>query len=173
MGLIGAKTYLCNLNQQKIIMELLYIRRNLLTFGIIAALYGIYLTGCTGTTENYAALESEVLGIHDDVMPKMDDIMMYSSRLKEKIATLDSLQQEGVSGNTVAELRVKAYDVVRQLEAADSLMMEWMYHYDADSAKLLSDSEARAYFENEKKKILDVKDKTEKSLEEAKNLLDN
>ncbi len=136
--------------------------KNLLALSLIAV-----LSACSGASQNYDALETEVLAIHDEVMPKMEDIMHYQNQLRQKISSLDSLEAEGVSGNTLAEERLKANDLIQQLNAADSLMMDWMFYYDADSAKALNPEETLRYFENEKVKILDVKTRTLKSLEEA------
>ena len=50
-------------------------------------------------------------------------------------------------------------------------MMEWMYQYDGDSAKALPSDQALAYFRKEKERIEEVKEKTDKSIQEAQAFL--
>jgi hypothetical protein len=116
-------------------------------------------------------MEKEVLAIHDEVMPKMDEIMSLQSKLVKKMASIDSLQQEGVSSTRLAEQRIKAFELNRLLKTADSLMMNWMYTYRGDSAKGLQPAEAMLYFEKEKEKIVKVKETTNSSIDEVKMFL--
>jgi hypothetical protein len=122
--------------------------------------------------EKIAGLETEVLAIHDEVMPKGSDIMSLKSQLSKKIQGIDSLQNVGVSSNTLAEQRMKAVDLNQKLNESDKLMMDWMHGYRGDSAKKLDPKEAVLYFEKEKDKILNVKQATLKSIQEAKTFLE-
>jgi hypothetical protein len=142
--------------------------RNLIPALLIASL----LLSCSSNKEKVHELEGEVLTMHDEVMPKMDEIMSLKMRLSKKIVALDSLQNEGISGNNVAEERSKAADLNQKLNESDRLMMGWMNEYRGDSAKNLSAEEAIVYFENEKKKIEEVKLVTLKSINDAKSFLD-
>jgi hypothetical protein len=119
-----------------------------------------------------AELEAEVMSIHDEVMPQMDDIMSLKSRLSKKIQSMDSLQNIGISSNTLAEQRIKAVDLNQKLNESDKLMMDWMHGYRGDSARKLGSAEALAYFEKEKEKILAVKQATVKSIQEVKTFLE-
>ena len=143
------------------------------SFGKLSLLAAIVLTSCSTSQENnYSAIDSEILEIHDEVMPKLEDINQYSEEIRSKINQLDSLQQEGVSSSTFAEQRLRATDILKKLQVADSLMWDWMRNYEADSAKALpKEEDIVRYFENEKAKILDVKEKTESSLLEAQEFL--
>lgn len=144
------------------------------SFFLIAAI--ISLVGCTTSSKNeaVAALDAEILHIHDEVMPQLEDLNHYAGEIRSKIVQLDSLQQEGVSSNTHAEQRLKANDLLARLQEADSLMWAWMRGYEADSAKALADEAATMrYFENEKQKILTVQEKTENSIREAQSFLEN
>ncbi|HWV31070.1 MAG TPA: hypothetical protein VN038_15530 [Dyadobacter sp.] len=122
--------------------------------------------------EKLAGLETEVLAIHDEVMPQQGDIMSLKSQLSKKIQGIDSLQNVGVSSNTMAEQRIKAVDLNQKLADADKLMMDWMHAYRGDSAKKLEPKEALLYFEKEKERILLVKQATLKSIQEAKTFLE-
>lgn len=129
------------------------------------------LAGCNGDTDKVKEVETKVMDIHDEVMPKMDVIASLNRQLSGKIAELDSLQLEGASSNTLAEERIKAIDLKQQLSTSDSLMMEWMYKYNADSASSLSTEKALEYYNGELVKISEVKEKTLKSIKEAESFL--
>ncbi|KAA6438584.1 viral A-type inclusion protein [Dyadobacter flavalbus] len=136
-----------------------------------AALFLVY--GCNSDAEKdkITGLETEVLTLHDEVMPKMDEIMTLKSQLSRKIQHMDSLQNEGISSITFAEERIKAVDLNQKLNESDKLMMKWMHEYRGDSAKKLKSDQALAYFEKEKEKILNVKQTTLKSIQEAETFL--
>jgi len=132
------------------------------------------LSGCgkEGKQDKASELEAEVMTIHDEVMPQMDQIMTLKSKLSKKIQHMDSLQNEGISSNTIAEERMKAVDLNQKLNESDKLMMSWMHAYRGDSAKKLKPESAIHYFESEKEKILEVKQVTLKSIQEAQTFLE-
>jgi len=132
----------------------------------------VIVASCAQDTDRVTELESEVMTIHDEVMPKMDDIMTLKGKLSKKILSLDSLQNEGISGNTLAEQRIKATDLNQKLNESDKLMMDWMHSYRGDSAKKLKSEQAILYFENEKKKIEEVQQITTKNINDVKAFLE-
>ncbi|MCE6989888.1 viral A-type inclusion protein [Dyadobacter sp. CY323] len=134
----------------------------------------IILTACgkDAQKDKVTTLEAEVMTIHDEVMPQMEDIMTLKSQLSKKIQSIDSMQNVGISSNTLAEQRIKAVDINQRLNDSDKLMMDWMHGYQGDSAKKLQPAEAVAYFEKEREKILLVKQTTVKSIQEAKTFLE-
>jgi len=141
----------------------------LLIFGLLLLICGC---GKDANKDKAVELEAEVMAIHDEVMPQMDDIMTLKSKLSKKIQSIDSLQNVGISGNTLAEQKIKAADLNQKLNESDKLMMAWMHEYRGDSAKKLKSEEAVAYFEKEKEKILAVKQTTVKSIQEVKTFLE-
>lgn len=142
-------------------------------YALPALFFLLVLSGCSGDKKDQVfELESEVMTIHDEVMPQMDEIMTLKSQLSKKIQSMDSLQNEGISSNTIAEERIKAVDLNQKLNESDKLMMSWMHGYRGDSAKNLKPESAVAYFEKEKEKILEVKQITIKSIQEAKTFLE-
>lgn len=139
---------------------------------IPAVIIASTLFGCSNDKEKVHELEGQVLTMHDEVMPKMDEIMSLKIRLSKKIVELDSLQNEGITGNNLAEERTKAADLNQKLNESDKAMMSWMNEYRGDSAKKLNADAAILYFENQKTKIEEVKLVTLKSINEAKSFLD-
>ena len=143
-------------------------------YSVPALLLSLALFSCDkeAKQDKVSELEAEVMTIHDEVMPQMDAIMTLKSQLSKKIQSMDSLQNEGISSNTIAEERIKAVDLNQKLNESDKLMMNWMHTYRGDSAKKLKSENAVAYFEKEKEKILEVKHTTLKSIQEAKTFLE-
>ncbi len=129
------------------------------------------LSGCNGDKEKVLELETEVLTLHDEVMPKQGEIMALKSKLSRKIVRMDSLQNEGITGNNLAEERMRAVDLNQKLNESDKLMMDWMHQYNGDSAKKLKPQQSLLYFENEKKKMIHVKEFTLKSIQDATSYL--
>ncbi|SKB52376.1 viral A-type inclusion protein [Dyadobacter psychrophilus] len=143
-------------------------------YPILSLLAMVLLASCgqEAKKDKVTELEAEVMTIHDEVMPQMDQIMTLKSQLSKKIQHMDSLQNEGISSNTIAEERIKAVDLNQKLNESDKLMMSWMHSYRGDSAKKLAPEGAVAYFEKEKEKILEVKQLTLKSIQEAQTFLE-
>ena len=123
-------------------------------------------------TNKVTEIEGEVMMIHDEVMPQMDAIMTLKAKLSKKILSMDSLQNEGISGNTLAEERIKAVDLNQKLNQSDKLMMDWMHGYHGDSARKLKPEQAILYFEDQKKKIETVKQITTKNINDTKAFLE-
>ncbi|ACT96406.1 hypothetical protein [Dyadobacter fermentans] len=144
--------------------------KNLILLSLLAAFS--LACGTDKDQEKVAGLETEVLAIHDEVMPKQEDIMSLKTQISKKIQDIDSLQNVGVSSNTMAEQRIKAVDLNQKLADADKLMMDWMHEYRGDSAKKLDSQQAVQYFEKEKERIMLVKQATLKSIQEAKTFLE-
>jgi hypothetical protein len=139
---------------------------------ILILTFALIFFACHQGKDKMVELETEVLAIHDEVMPRITEIMKLKSRLGEKISTMDSLQNEGISGNNLAAERMNAVDLNQRLTEADRMMWDWMHGYNADSAKKLKAEKSLLYFENEKKKILHVREFTLKSIQETKTYLD-
>lgn len=104
------------------------------------------------------ALYDEVMDIHDEVMPKMDDIYKLKRSLQDK---LDS------ATNLAAEEKVKIEQRIAHLDSVSGLMMDWMHKFNPlpDSA---DQEEAREYLESEMEKIKKVKDAMLEAIEKEK-----
>ncbi len=138
---------------------------------LIIFVLAFILSACNSDKEKVLELEGQVLALHDEVMPKLDEIMTLKARLSKKIQAIDSLQNEGVSGNNLAQNRMQAVDLNQKLNESDKMMMDWMHGYKGDSAKKLKPAQSILYFENEIKKMSGVKEFTFKSIQDAKNYL--
>ncbi|MBK9015667.1 MAG: hypothetical protein IPM82_17260 [Saprospiraceae bacterium] len=122
----------------------------------------LLLTSCGGSTPSFEqedALRNEVFAIHDEVMPKMSEIVRLKGGLKE------------MPTDSTNEATVKAAQ--SQLEKAEDAMMSWMNNFTAPEK--LRDSknheEIMAYLQNEKLEIAKVRDAMNNSIESAERIL--
>jgi len=104
------------------------------------------------------ALYDEVMKVHDEVMPKMDDIYKMKEELKNQIANTPDM---------VEDRKKEIEAAISKLDSASEGMMVWMRNFNPlpDS---LGEEQAKEYLENEMEKVKKVKDDVLESLENAK-----
>ncbi|HNP19163.1 MAG TPA: hypothetical protein PKL31_12060 [Fulvivirga sp.] len=112
-----------------------------LNLNILSAIaIGILLFGCGKPAQNESevtdnkdteipddvqveqTLYDEVIGVHDEIMPKLEDMMNLKGDLQEKA---DLLSQDEKQSEKVAEMEV----AIKNLEGADEAMMNWMRNF--------------------------------------------
>jgi len=116
--------------------------------------------------EKVDQLKSQAIEVHDEVMPRMDEIQAVNIELKkmrENIANDTSDQAEA--------LRAEMSEHIRSLGDADEAMMSWMNQYDPNYEKEHPLDSAVSYYEQQTKSIADVKEQMEASITEGKALL--
>ena len=131
----------------------------------------LILMSCNGKTNNgqdsqngnesgNQALYDEVMKVHDEVMPKMNDIYKLKEELKKDIANAPGL---------VETKRKQIESAIVQLDAASESMMDWMRNFNPlpDS---LGEEKARKYLEEQRVKVVKVKEDMLRAIEEAKGL---
>lgn len=111
---------------------------------------------CLYSCENpNKALYNEVMRIHDEVMPRMNDLYKIKLSLQQKLDTaeLDTLQKEEVITK------------IAQIDAASDQMMIWMREFDPFPEGQDEDS-SRAYLQAELLKIEKVRSDIMEALKE-------
>lgn len=104
------------------------------------------------------ALYDQVMDLHNEVMPKMEDLYSLKKELLEKIA-----KAPGIAPSRKKEIE----DIIAGLDSANKAMMDWMH--DFKPLPSTADQEnAREYLENEMESIKKVRDLTNETLEKAK-----
>ncbi|MBP6386361.1 MAG: hypothetical protein KA313_09280 [Pseudarcicella sp.] len=116
----------------------------------IHLLLGIAMLNIACQSHSNEDIHKEIMVIHDEVMPKQDKLMTLKS-------SLDSLAS--ISGDSLSIKKIYF-----KLDSSDSAMMSWMKEYDVQSIK---DESKKEYYNSEKKKISDIKELTNNSIEEA------
>lgn len=103
------------------------------------------------------ALYDEVMKVHDEVMPKMDDIYKMKEELKNRIANTPEMAEE-------KKKEIEA--TISKLDSASEGMMIWMRNFNPlpDS---LGEEPAKEYLENEMEKVKKVKEDVLEALEKA------
>jgi len=106
------------------------------------------------------ALYNEVMKIHDEVMPKMNDIYSIKQTLSKKIIETPSITQE-------KKIEIEA--TIAELDSANDGMMIWMRQFDPipDS---LGKEKAREYLETEMEKVKKVREDILAALEKGKSI---
>ncbi len=103
------------------------------------------------------ALYDQVMEVHDEVMPKMNDLYQAKTKLTTRLK-----ETPGLSENEKKEIQ----DKISRLDSANESMMVWMRQFDPipDS---LGEEKAKAYLETELVKVNKVKENILEALKDA------
>jgi hypothetical protein len=106
-------------------------------------------------TKGNQALYDEVMKVHDEVMPKMNDIYKAKQELNAQLTNASEEKKKEIQGALV------------KLDSASESMMEWMHNFNPipDS---VGEEKAREYLETEMEKIKKVKEDVNEALEQVK-----
>lgn len=132
---------------------------------LLASLFilSILLFACGGGADPVAALQDQVIAVHDEVMPKIGEVSELKKQLEAERTRLlaaetpDSLQAEIITGQIVL------------LEAANEGMMDWMRNFTPPVGK--EEAAALTYLQGELDKINGVKEDILQNLESGKAFL--
>jgi len=106
------------------------------------------------------ALYNQMMDVHDEVMPRMDEIMRLKRELQEQISK---------SPEMVIERKQELENVISNLDSASNSMMSWMHrlHEFNPLADSVDQEKAREYLESEMEEIRKVKELISESIEKA------
>ena len=111
-------------------------------------------------------LAKEVIAVHDEVMPKMSELMSLKKNVRQ---TSDSITVKATEG---FEQKVgEAAEIITALEAADKGMMDWMHSYNGGQGLYEHDA-IMEYLGAEKVKITKVKEDMLSAMDRAKAFLE-
>ena len=106
------------------------------------------------------ALYDEVMKVHNEVMPKMDDIYKLKGQLKKKISETPGMP---------AEKKTAIESAIVKLDSASEGMMIWMRKFTPPSDST-SEEKEKEYLEDQKVKVQKVKEDMLKAIDNAKAL---
>ena len=120
----------------------------------------VLVWGCGQKKQDNQTLYDEVMKVHDEVMPKMDDIYKLKQELKKQISD---------TSNLVDEKRRTIEATILKLDSAGEAMMVWMRNFNPlpDS---LGEEKAREYLEDQQEKIKKVKEEMLDAINKATEL---
>lgn len=101
------------------------------------------------------ALYNEVMKIHDEVMPRMDDIHRTKQALRQKLEKASAADKPAIEAT------------IARLDSAGEGMMVWMRQF-RPLPDSLGEEKAREYLENEMEKVKKVREDILQALEQAK-----
>jgi len=130
----------------------------------------LFAIGCGQKTAEIDQLEKEVFVIHDEVMPKMSQIMQLRDGISQEVTLLDSLLKVKTN-DSLQKRKDTALALSLALKNADEGMMDWMHAYNGDSIKNLSGEAALKALTFEKDKIAKVKTQMLESISKAESFL--
>ncbi len=104
------------------------------------------------------ALYDQVMAVHDEVMPKMDELYRLKKELKDEVTTAKDL---------AADKKEQLIQTIQLLDSADHAMMDWMHKF-KPAADSTDQEVAREYLENEMERINKVKELMNSAIDKAK-----
>ncbi len=112
------------------------------------------LMGCSGAREKQEnkednpnqSLYEKVMGVHDEVMPRMDEIQKLKRKIQETINNSKDLAEDK---------RKELEQKIALLDSASKSMMNWMFEFRPEELK--GDS-LRVYLEKEMERVTRVKE---------------
>ncbi len=133
----------------------------------------ILLINCDNQKEQVGEMETSVLQIHDQIMENLPELTKLEKILVQKLELIDSLENEGINGNNLAQNRLKLLELSKNIKDSNEQMMLWMQHYNGDSARSLPAEAAITYFQIEKERLISLKLTTEKNLTDSRSFITN
>ncbi len=102
----------------------------------------------------------EVMEVHDSVMPKTGNIF----KLKKKLSSIEKALNDSIQLKEI-------YSVKQELVAADDAMMQWMHEF-KEADPYMEFEEKMKYYDNEKNKIISVRNLIHESILRAEKTID-
>lgn len=112
------------------------------------------------------ALYNEIMALHDEIMPQMNDIVGLSQQLRLRI---DSIETLGIGEQYKSHFK----HAMVELRRADDGMTDWMSNFKPGYDTITSELNRNSYLVSEKLKIESVKKKMQESIKLAQLTLAN
>ena len=123
---------------------------------------------CGGEKATHEAMKSSILEVHDEVMPKMGQLMKLKKQLLSKAG---EIAENDTTDERIPELR----GLADELESAHEGMMTWMHQWSENAAPytngIAPSEEITAFYKAEQKKVNQVKAHINGSIEKAQKAL--
>jgi CHASE3 domain sensor protein len=124
----------------------------------------ILLVSCEEKPKETDVLYNKVMEVHDEIMPKMGDIMKLKKQLKEKLAELDTATD--IDRAKIDEIE----QAIADLDNSHEEMMGWMRQFDRDFEGMVNE-EILKYLNDQKGRIEKVGQVTNAALQNAQEQL--
>jgi len=143
--------------------------RSLAGLLVLIALVGIGLGSCdNGHKEVEQKLKKEVIDIHDEIMPRMREIV----ELKERLQLLQDNLTENNANEATAEKVTQLRQIQSDLNDAENSMRTWMREFKLTLPEDTPHERVMEYYEDEKSDISQVKENMLSSIEAARTFIE-
>lgn len=130
--------------------------------GVFIVFIGVF--SCTAGEDEVSKLKSEVIAVHDEVMPKMGELRSYQKSLSTKAEELRSTASDTTS---MQDLKQAA----NACEVAYEGMFVWMRQFDP-KLEGLEEEESLTYLQDQLVQVTQVNRDIKKALDDAERLLE-
>ncbi len=142
--------------------------KSFIGFLSVVLLLGLVLGSCdNGNKEIQQAIKKEVIGIHDEIMPKMREIVELKEQLKQ--IQNDFADQSGNSESM--EKVTKLRQLQTDLNESESAMRTWMQEFKIELPEETPHEEIVEYYQTEKEEISAVRARMLAGIDAAKTFL--
>lgn len=137
----------------------------LILAGLLPAVFIVLLACGPSKRQKEEQLRSEVMAIHDEVMPRTEEMYRLRKRLQ---GMADSLLKQDLTDTL---LRHEIERLIFKLRKADDSMMSWMHGYNG-GAGLYDHDELMQYLQEEKTKIEAVRQAIKEAIDSTNAFLE-
>jgi len=135
-------------------------------FSVFLIVSSILIVSCSEKQkEAKDELYDKVMAVHDEIMPKMGDIMKFKKQLQEKIDALSAAEE--VNSAKISELE----QAIADLDNSHDEMMGWMRQFDNDFEGMVNE-DIMKYLNDQMGKIKKVGEVTNAALKQAEEMLE-
>jgi len=113
------------------------------------------LVAC-GPDEN-TILYNQVMDIHDEMMPKMEELYNKKKKLQEQLETEFGSKSTVLPTTSSASKKAYIEEKIAEIDGADKLMMDWMHDFNPPE-KGADKAQTKAYLEAELVKVKAVRE---------------
>lgn len=125
----------------------------------------VFFTSCVDKEkEAQNNLFKDVMAVHDEIMPKMDDIMNFKKQLKQKVEDFSAVQP--VDSAAISELQ----QAIADLDNSHDEMMGWMRQFNRNFEGMVNE-DILSYLNGQMDKIKKVGEVTNAALKQAEEML--
>lgn len=126
--------------------------------------FGLLIWSCQNPEkQEVEQLKQQVMAVHDEMMPRMDELYSIKKSIVTKLQTADSISND--SQNSKDTLR----EALRKVQAGEEAMMQWMRDYKGHT--IMDNDSLLLYLKEELPKVEQMKQTMLEGLEAGKEAL--
>lgn len=132
-------------------------------------LLGVFFIACNNDTNNSNQLQTEIIAVHDSIMPMMGTFVRDNIKVKNLLTKMDSLQKVVPGLDTLKE-KEELSQLQLTLGDVNESMTDWMHNFEPAPENKNAD-EVKTYLQSELEKVKVLKDKFTAAEQQSKQVL--